>query len=107
MINSRKIGNISDSNFSGNTNFQGDDVNQQIIQQTTVLQKALDNLKGEIASISDEDRKEYASMHYDMLLKYIEENEPSRVKRCLTALKGIVGTTSSLLTIASHLGIGL
>lgn len=107
LINSRKFGDISNSNFGPNSNFQGDGVTQTNIEQTTVLQTALDDLKVEIESISDEDNKDDASMYFEMLVKYIKESKPTRVEKCLTSLKGIVGTTASILTIASQLGISL
>lgn len=107
MIHSRKIGDISDCSFKGNTNIQGDHVNQINISENTILQSALEELKQEIEAITDEEVIEDASMQYDMLLKYIEDSKPTRVQNCLTALKEIIGTTASILTIAVQLGIAL
>lgn len=103
----RNIGKITGNSFGANANFQGDNATLTNIEQTTDLQSYLTELKQEIQTIPDTEILEDASMHYDMLIKYLEENKPTRVAKCLTALKGIVGSAASILAIASKLGITL
>lgn len=109
MVNSRKTGDIINSNFSDNANFQSDNVTQTQtkISQNTKLQIALEELDQQIKSISDHEIKEKASMYFDMLLKYIQENKQSKIERSLKSIKDIVGVTASILTIASQFGIAL
>lgn len=107
MFDNRKIGDIQGNKFEGNANFQGDNLVQTNTETTEVLNNALEELKNEIDLLTDTDEKEDADMQYDLLLKYIDENKPSRIKKCLTALKDFVGTTASFLVVCSQLGIAV
>lgn len=105
MDNSRVVGNITNSNFGSNANLQGDDVKQLNIEINNDLRKVLEELKGEINALENEEIKEDASMYYDMLIKYIDENKPSKIKRALSSLKDILSSSVSVLVIAAKFGI--
>jgi hypothetical protein len=103
--NNRTIGDMSGNNLGNNNNFMGDNVEMNAIGNTTVLADAMRDLEMEIRDISDSDKKEDAEVQYDLLEKYIEKNQPSKIERTLKALAGLVSTTTSILTIASQFGI--
>lgn len=100
----RSMGDITNSKFGDNANFQGDNISQTKIEQTRELQTALDGLKKEIEEkIHDEDDKLDADEQYEKLIKYIDENKPTKVRRCLDTLQGILGPTASIITIGAQL----
>ncbi len=107
MGGKRTVGDIKGNSFGSNTNIQGDYVSQSNIKQKTEIQSALNDLEQKIKLISDEKSKEDVSLYFDMLLKYIEENKPTKIEKCLTKIKEIIGVTASMLTIASKFGVTL
>ncbi len=106
-MNDRSIGDIVNAKFGDNANLQGDDVKQINIESNHELDNALNNLIDEINEIKRDEDKDNANMHYEMLSKAIQDNKPSRIKTCLDTLKGIIGVTSSIMTIASEFGISI
>lgn len=102
-----EIGQITGNRFGANTNIQSDNVIQSYVEQNDEIQKALEELEQEINSISDQEKKEDASMYFEMLLKFMEENKPSRAERCINKLDGILSSSASLIKIAGLIGLTL
>jgi len=107
MVDIRKIGDISNSKFGPNSNFQGDNVKQINISENTELANALDKLAINIESISDVTQKDTAKIFYESLIESIKQNKPNRIERYLKTLKDILGTVASLTTIATQFKIVL
>ncbi|SFA83010.1 hypothetical protein SAMN04488072_102170 [Lentibacillus halodurans] len=103
---SRNISDLRDVTMGDNFN-QGDNVSQTSIKQTPELREVLEQLKEEIKNIPSADKQEVAEMHYDLLEEYIEQNEPSKIKKSLIALNEILSTSGSIFTIADQFGISI
>ncbi|EZP58286.1 MULTISPECIES: hypothetical protein [Exiguobacterium] len=100
-------GSFNDSNFSGNSAIQADNVvqSQNVIQNET--EEAFKELFNEINKIQDQAKKEQAEYNAEELREAIEKEDTSKAKRLLGFLKSSLGTVASLATIAKFLNISL
>ncbi|WP_370225308.1 hypothetical protein [Cytobacillus sp.] len=105
-MSSRSIkGSFNNSNFDGNTNIQSDNNTQ--IQNITKdeSEKAFQELFAEIKAISNEDSREQAEMNAESLQEALDTGDTKKGQRLIKLLKGTIGTTASLVTIARFFGI--
>ncbi|WP_077704913.1 hypothetical protein [Virgibacillus dokdonensis] len=104
---SRSFGNIENNSFGSNINLNGDNVNQINTETNNQITTALEEVESEIAEIPNNDKQFEAKMFYKSLKEHIEKNETSNVRRCLSKLKEIIGSTAGIVTIAKFLGIDI
>lgn len=100
----RKMGDISNSKFGDNINFQGDDVRQSKIEiKNSSLQKDFEELFNHINEMVDGVDKTQAKYNAQELQKAIESGEKEKSSMLHSFLLNTLGAVSSVVTIGQFI----
>lgn len=107
-MSQRKVeGSFNNSSFNGNTNIQGDHLEQNQLINEQRFEEAFQRLFEEIEAIKDSSQREQANYFAQELKSALEKQDKDKGKKLIGFLKGTLGNVSSLMTIASFFGFSL
>ena len=107
MGESSKYGGLTFGENKGNITIENNGtLNQGITSLPSDIINALQQLQEEIQHLSDEQR-DIAEANYELLQTYINNGDKEKAKKPLEKLTSILGVISSIVSIASALGLGI
>ncbi|MFB7160248.1 hypothetical protein [Lysinibacillus sp. NPDC056232] len=107
MGESSKYGGLTFGENKGNITIENNGtLSQGIASPPSDIINALQQLHEEIQHLSD-DQREIAEAHFELLETYIKNGDKEKAKKPLEKLSTIVGVISSIVSIASTLGLGI
>ncbi|MCM3705302.1 hypothetical protein M3205_06115 [Cytobacillus firmus] len=98
---SKKMGDFFGNNFGDNTVIQSENVQQSKVVNSGELDNAFNELATKISEIKDDQKREQAEFFAQQLKLATEKDDKITGKQMIKFLNGILGTASSLITIAS------
>ncbi|KOS64691.1 hypothetical protein FJQ98_14490 [Lysinibacillus agricola] len=107
MGESSKYGGLTFGENNGNITIENNGtLNQGIACQSDDMINALRQLHEEIQHLSDEQR-DIAEANFELLQTYINKGDKEKAKKPLEKLSSLLGVISSIVSIASALGLGI
>lgn len=107
MGDSSKYGGLTFGENKGNITIENNGtLNQGISSLPNDIIDALQQLHKEIQHLSDEQR-EIAEANFELLQTHIENGDKEKAKKPLEKLTSILGVITSIVSIASALGLGI
>ncbi len=107
MGESSKYGGLTFGENKGNITIENNGtLNQGIASQSNDINNALQQLHEEIQQLS-EDQRDIAEANFELLQTYIENGDKEKAKKPLEKLTNLLGVISSIVSIASSLGLGI
>ncbi|MDM5248598.1 MULTISPECIES: hypothetical protein [unclassified Lysinibacillus] len=106
MGESSKYGGLTFGDNKGNITIENNGtLNQGMASQSDDIILALKQLHEDIQSLSD-DQRDIAEAHFELLQTHINNGDKEKAKKPLEKLSSLLGVISSIISIASALGLG-